>query len=190
MSQASVQFFKLVAKPSGKVIEIIRGLQKKGASLQPAEYTGSEHQKFLLFSTAADQNEWFIIAKHSGKVLEVFDNNQENEAILQQSDYNGKDNQKFIVEPVEDGYFRIMAKQNGKSVFLLEKPESSKKASKNSQTGQIIVQQEKKHPDEHQQFQLTAVEQLFFNSIPCKVYCTLHQLGEGVFWKFNSNGEL
>lgn len=62
---------------------------------------------------------YFIRARHSGKVLDVnidWFAGQNNGQPIGQFDLHGGDNQKFIVDPLPDGYVRILAKHSRKSI--------------------------------------------------------------------------
>ena len=54
------------------------------------------------------------MVQHSGKVLDVTGGSTDDGAVIQQWPWHGGDNQRFFIEPLGDGYVRVVAKHSGK----------------------------------------------------------------------------
>ncbi|TPQ18427.1 RICIN domain-containing protein [Streptomyces sporangiiformans] len=61
-----------------------------------------------------------IMAHHSGKMLDVFQSSTANGAQIIQYPGTGGDNQRFMIQPLEDGYVRLVALHSGKVLDVTE----------------------------------------------------------------------
>jgi len=113
------EFYVIIAKHSGKCLDV-RGISTdKGANIIQYDYWGGDNQKWKL--EPVGDGYYRIIAKHSGKCLDVRGISTDNGANIIQWDYWGGDNQKWKLEPVGDGYYRIIAKHSGKCLDVNSK---------------------------------------------------------------------
>jgi hypothetical protein len=102
----------IIAKHSGKCLDVQSNRTNNGAGIVQFQYLGGDNQKWKLEPVGGGY--FRIIAKHSGKCLDVQSNRTNNGAGIMQFQYLGGDNQKWRLEPVGGGYFRIIAKHSGK----------------------------------------------------------------------------
>ncbi len=110
------EYYVIIAKHSGKCLDV-KGISKdKGANIIQYDYWGGENQQWR-FEPVGD-GYYCIIAKHSGKCLDVGGMSKDNGANILQWHYWGGDNQKWKLEPVGDGYYRIIAKHSGKCLDI------------------------------------------------------------------------
>lgn len=60
--------------------------------------------------------EYTIVSVHSGKALEVKGSSKENAGNIQQADYKDTNNQLWTLEPLNNGYYKIISRDSGKVV--------------------------------------------------------------------------
>ncbi|MFF8375208.1 RICIN domain-containing protein [Streptomyces sp. NPDC015661] len=97
----------LIAKHSGKALDV-EGISKdNGARLIQWDYWGGDNQRWQFQFQP-------LFAKHSGRAMDVSGIDTTSGAAVIQWDYWGGDNQNWRLEPVGDGYVRIIAKHSGK----------------------------------------------------------------------------
>lgn len=90
------EFYVIIAKHSGKCLDV-RGISTdKGANIIQYDYWGGDNQKWKL--EPVGDGYYRIIAKHSGKCLDVGGISTDNGAKIIQWDYRGGDNQKWKLE--------------------------------------------------------------------------------------------
>ena len=94
-------FNMIIAKHSGKYLDIYGALQDNGANVIQWPYNGGDNQKFKLVPVEGEDGYYHIIAKHSGKYLDLYGALQDNGVNVIQWPYNGGDNQKFKLELVD-----------------------------------------------------------------------------------------
>lgn len=104
--------YNLVARHSGKCLDINGSSLDEGAQLLQWDCTGAANQIFTLVPTGGDYYQ--IVALHSNKCLDVdtSEGNDHNGAEVRQMTYTGADNQQFRLEDAGDGYFKIKAKHS------------------------------------------------------------------------------
>lgn len=106
-------FTKIIAKNSGKALNVKGASKDNGASLIQYGPTANAENELFKFIRLGDGYHR-IESKVSGKVLDVTAgaDTMSNGAVIRQWDWCNTDNQKFRVEPVGDGYYRIIAKHS------------------------------------------------------------------------------
>jgi glucosylceramidase len=109
-------YYKVVAKHSGRALDVQNGSTSNGALIQQWDYTGSggNNQKWRFVDVGGGYYQ--IVAKHSGKALDVRDVSTSNGALIQQWDYAGGANQQWSVADVGGGYYKIIARHSGKAL--------------------------------------------------------------------------
>ncbi|MCX8130890.1 MAG: RICIN domain-containing protein [Clostridia bacterium] len=108
----SEQYYNIVAKYSGKVLDVYDGSMDDEAKIIQYHGTGGDNQKFKLVPSV--DGYYQIQAKHSGRVLDVYGGSMDDEAQIIQYHNTGGDNQKFKLVPSGGGYYQIQAKHSGK----------------------------------------------------------------------------
>ena len=106
------QYYKIIAKHSGKCLDVSGISKDSGANVHQWSYVGGNNQQWKFESTG--NGYYKIIAKHSDKVLNVQNSNVTNSANITQKTDNGRDNQQWKLEEVKNGYYKIIAKHSGK----------------------------------------------------------------------------
>jgi hypothetical protein len=99
--------FRLLAKHSGKALDVSGISTANGAPVIQWDWWGGDNQRWEFEFQP-------LFAKHSGKALDVSGISTTNGAPIIQWDYWAGDNQHWRLEPVGDGYVRIIAKHSGK----------------------------------------------------------------------------
>ncbi|MGP3974329.1 RICIN domain-containing protein [Streptomyces sp. 8N114] len=100
-------YYKLVAKHSGKCLDVRDASQALGAKVVQWDWWGGDNQQWRLGHAA-------ITARHSGRTLDVKNGDVNSAAPVVQWGYWGGANQRFRLDPVGDGYYRIMVEHSGK----------------------------------------------------------------------------
>ena len=104
--------YNIVARHSGKCLDINGSSMDDGALLLQWDCIGASNQIFTLTPTGGDYYQ--ITALHSNKCLDVdtSEGNDHNGANVRQMTCNGEPNQQFRLEDAGDGYFKIKAKHS------------------------------------------------------------------------------
>ena len=104
--------YNLVARHSGKCLDINGASTLDGAELLQWDCIGAANQVFVLVPAGGDYYQ--IVAAHSNKCLDVdtSEGNDHNGAEVRQMTCSGADNQQFRLEDAGDGYFKIKAKHS------------------------------------------------------------------------------
>jgi hypothetical protein len=100
-------YFCITASHSNKVMDVSAISQDNGARVIQWSWWGGQNQQWRLAHAP-------ITSKHSGRVLDVANRSSENGAAVIQWDYWGGGNQKLRLDPVSDGYYRIMVDHSGR----------------------------------------------------------------------------
>jgi hypothetical protein len=109
-----VTYYEIVARHSGKCLDIAGGSTATGAMLTQWTCGGFPNQHFRIVSIGGGYNK--IVARHSGKVLDVQWGSLDNGAPVWQMDENGTPAQQWQIIDVGGGYSRIMARHSGKAL--------------------------------------------------------------------------
>ncbi len=105
--------YKVIAKHSGKAMDVSNVSTADGAAVHQWEYLGASNQQWDIIPEGAYYK---ISAHHSGKALDVSDLSTADGAMIQQWGYGGGDNQLWRIQEVENGYYRIVSKLSDKSI--------------------------------------------------------------------------
>ena len=109
-----LQFFAVVARHSGKCLDVSGASADNLASVIQWDCQGGENQQWR-FEPVGDGYHR-IVARHSGKVLDVYGFSLEDLAQIIQYESHGGENQQWRLDPVGDGYYRIIARHSGKAL--------------------------------------------------------------------------
>lgn len=113
-SLTCVTYYEIVARHSGKCLDVAGGSTATGAMLTQWDCVGVPNQQFRIVSAGGGYNK--IVARHSGKVLDVQWGSLDNGAPVWQMDENGTSAQQWQIVDVGGGYSRIMARHSGKAM--------------------------------------------------------------------------
>ena len=105
---------KIIAKHSGKCLEVFNTSLDDSANVQQANCSDQDNQLWKL--EPIEDGYYKIIANHSGKCLAVFNASLDDSANVQQANCSDCDNQLWKLDAVGGGYFKIIAKHRGKSL--------------------------------------------------------------------------
>jgi len=104
---------KIVAKHSGKCLDVKEALHKDGAWVHQWDWANQNNAQWAL--EPVGDGYYKIKAKHSGKCLDVIEGYQHNKAWVAQWEWHGTNNQKWALESIDGGnYYRIKAKHSQK----------------------------------------------------------------------------
>ncbi len=113
-AQPNNDYYKIIAKHSGKCLDVASGSRDSGATVVQWDYLGSDNQLWSLVPVGAYYK---IVAKHSGKCLDVTGGSRDAGAALIQWDCHGGDNQLFSIVG-QSGYYKVIAKHSGKCLDI------------------------------------------------------------------------
>jgi hypothetical protein len=108
--------YKIVAKHSGKALDVQNASTSNMAIVQQWDYAGSTNQQWQV--TALGGGYYKVIAAHSTKSLDVVANSLDDGAAVKQYTYAGNTNQQFQIQDVGGGYYRMVAGQSGRSLEI------------------------------------------------------------------------
>ncbi|WP_013334354.1 RICIN domain-containing protein [Gloeothece verrucosa] len=108
------KYYYLLAKHSGKVLDVNEGGTADGAKVHQWTKGSGDNQKWLLQD--AGDGSFYLIAKHSGKVLDVNGGATTDGATITQWTKKDGDNQKWLLQDAGDGYFFLVAKHSSKAL--------------------------------------------------------------------------
>lgn len=105
--------YKVIAKCSGKALDVDGFSTENGANVQLWTWGGNQdNQKWIITSTG--DGYYSIVNKGSGLGLDVTDSSTSAGGNIQQWTYSGRDNQKWAIEKLSDGYYKITNKNSSK----------------------------------------------------------------------------
>lgn len=104
--------YRLIAKHSGKALDVNGCSTADGANVQQWPWTGGDCQRWKIEHQG--NGEYRITSQVSGKVLDVSGCGTANGANVHQWPWNGADCQRWYIESVGDGYHRLVSKQSGR----------------------------------------------------------------------------
>ena len=110
--QWNPSFPMLLARNSGKCLDVSGGSTVDGANLIQWPCHGSDNQRWKVQST--DDGYIMLQSKHSGKCLDVARESTVDGANMIQWSCHGRDNQKWKVEVTNDGFVMLQSKHSGK----------------------------------------------------------------------------
>jgi len=106
--------YRLVARHSGKVLDVSGSSQENGAVVQQWTWGGGANQKWKI--EPSDSGYYRLTALHSGKVLDVNGASMDDGAQVIQWDWWAGANQQWKIESTGDGYYRLLARHSGKAL--------------------------------------------------------------------------
>jgi hypothetical protein len=113
-SQPGLRYFRIVAKHSGKCLEIADYSYANGAAVVQNRCNNSDNQKFAL--TPAADGTYSITAKHSGLVVELGGWQGQNGATINQWELHGGTNQRWRLVQADGDYFYILSYHSEKAL--------------------------------------------------------------------------
>jgi RHS repeat-associated protein len=113
-----VEYYQIVARHSGKCLDVSTGSQSNGAPLHQWDCAGLQNQQWQLVPT--DNGYYKIVSRHSGKAMDVAGAGQANGSGVHQWEYVGGVNQQWQIIPTDSGYSRIVARHSGKALDVAE----------------------------------------------------------------------
>jgi endo-1,4-beta-xylanase len=116
----SATYYRVVARNSGKALDICNVSTADGACVQQYSYGGGANQQFE-FRAVSGTSYYQIVARNSGKCLDVPNSSTANSVLLQQWTCSGGNNQQFSLQ-TSGSYIRIINRNSGK---CLDVPNSS-----------------------------------------------------------------
>ncbi len=105
LSVDTSKYYKLVARHSGKVLDVRGGVTSDGAAIQQWDDNSGTNQQWQFVSQA--DGAYTIVSRNSGKVIDMPSGNDVNGVLMQQYTANGGGNQEWTVVPVGGGYVEI-----------------------------------------------------------------------------------
>lgn len=105
-------YYKLLARHSGKALEVDGGAGHDGANVQQYTDNGSTAQQWLI--ELVEPGYYKLTNKASGKCLDVWDASTADGANVHQWNYGGGNNQKWKIESTSGGYYKLTAKHSGR----------------------------------------------------------------------------
>ena len=110
---ASGTYMRLMAKHSGRCLDVYGGLLSSGTAIIQWDCHNGDNQAWNLIPVGNDY--YKLMVKHSGKCLDVYGASRDNGARLIQWDCHGGDNQLFKKEQVGT-YYRFRAKHSNRCI--------------------------------------------------------------------------
>ena len=110
-------YYRVVARHSGKALDICNVSTADGACVQQYSYGGGTNQQFE-FRPVSGTSYYQIVARHSGKCLDVPNSSTANGAQLQQWACSGGANQQFSLQ-TSGSYIRIINRNSGKCLDVV-----------------------------------------------------------------------
>lgn len=104
--------YRLVARNSGKVLDVSACSMANGANIQQWPWLGGNCQLWKVEAT--DNGYHRLISQQSGQVLDVNECSSSDGANVQQWPWNGGGCQQWKIEPTDNGYYRLIARHSGK----------------------------------------------------------------------------
>ncbi|TKT87977.1 RICIN domain-containing protein [Dyadobacter frigoris] len=106
--------YKIIARHSGKALDVSGASTADGANVQQWPYGGGGNQQWTLTHLGGGQ--YKIIGVGSGKSLDVANNSTADGANVDIWSYSGNNNQRFTFASTGGGYYRITPVHSGKAL--------------------------------------------------------------------------
>lgn len=106
--------YQILAKHSGKGLDVTNVSTANGAAIQQWNYSGGANQKFIINDVGSGY--YNIVNVNSGRCLDVTGGSTSNGAIIQQWGYSGGANQQWSIVSTGDGYYKIINRNSGKGI--------------------------------------------------------------------------
>lgn len=104
--------YQLIAKHSGKCLDVAGAGMATGANVYQWDCHGGPNQQWILTDKIGGY--YVLTARHSGKCLDVAGVSNDNGANIYQWDCHSGPNQQWMFIPQGQGYYRVKAKHSGK----------------------------------------------------------------------------
>jgi glucose/arabinose dehydrogenase len=111
-AKAQVTYYEIVARHSGKCLDVSGGSTATGAAVVQWSCVGVANQHWQIIDVGGGYSK--IVARHSGKVLEVSNANPANGAPVWQGVESGSPAQQWQITSVGGGYSKLTARHSGK----------------------------------------------------------------------------
>jgi hypothetical protein len=112
----------IIAKHSGKALEVPDGRQDNGLGLAQGRFHGGDHQKWILTETGGG---WFSLTNHhTGKCVDIMGSQLAIGATALQWPAHGGANQSFHLLPLGDGSYAIIARHSGQRLEVSQASQS------------------------------------------------------------------
>ena len=112
--------YHLVARHSGKVMEVAGASLDNGGNIIQNSFTGATNQQWDVASVprtaGGDYSYYTLVAAHSGKAADIAGFSLDNSGNVSQWPAVTGVNQQYVLEYAEDGWFRVRSKWSGKYV--------------------------------------------------------------------------
>ncbi len=110
------QFYRLVAKHSGKVVEVHHDKHDRGIPIQQGDWVGGAYQQFQFQRNGQYYN---IVARSSGRSFDVpRDSSDDDLGIIQWDRHDRSHNQQFTLLPAGGGAYYISARHSQKFLCM------------------------------------------------------------------------
>jgi hypothetical protein len=106
--------YKVIARHSGKALEVEGGGTANGSNVQQWSYFAGDHQRWKL--THLGSNQYSIMTSTSGKALDVEGASTADGANVLIWSYLGGANQKWTIAPTSGGYYSVRAVHSSKAL--------------------------------------------------------------------------
>ena len=113
-AQAQVTYYEIVARHSGKCLDVSGASTATGALLHQWDCVGVQNQQWQIIDVGGGYSK--IVARHTGKVADVANGSLTNGAAVWQMDENGTPAQQWQITSVGSGYYKILARHSGKAL--------------------------------------------------------------------------
>jgi glucose/arabinose dehydrogenase len=114
VAKAQVKYYEIVARHSGKCLDVSGGSPATGAAVLQWSCVGVPNQHWQIIDVGGGYSK--IVARHSGKVLDVSNGSLANGAAVWQWDENGTPAQQWQITSIGGGYSKIIARHSGKAL--------------------------------------------------------------------------
>lgn len=114
---ASAQWFRLVNRQSGKVLDVAGPSNADGANIHQWEWFGTTSQQWRFEPT--DDGCYKIINRFSGKLPDTAGGSWSNGANVQQWADVGTPQQQWWLQPTGDGYYKLVNRETGRVMELV-----------------------------------------------------------------------
>ncbi len=114
---------QVIAKNSGKCLDVRSESRSAGAAVQQWRCKGTENQRWLFI--AAGHGLYEVKSVNSGMSLNVNRDSSSNGSSIIQWPYSGTANEKWKLEPTENGYYKLVVESTGKCLDVTGGPSAT-----------------------------------------------------------------
>jgi len=120
---SSTSPYQVIAKNSGKCLDVRGDSTSAGANIQQWSCTGNTNQQWLFI--AAGDGSYEVQSVNSGMSLNVDGNSSSNGAPIIQWPYSGTANENWQLYPTGDGYYTLVVESTGKCLDVTGGPSAT-----------------------------------------------------------------